>query len=61
MKQAFSIFDKNGDGFISRIELRMGLEKLHTILTDKELDTVRLNIYINATQKQFVDENIKCE
>ena len=41
MQQAFCIFDRNGDGFISREELRLGLEKLDTILTDKEIDKAR--------------------
>ena len=40
MQQAFAIFDKNGDGFISREELKQGLEKLNTILSDKEIDKV---------------------
>ena len=40
MQQAFCIFDKNGDGFISREELKQGLEKLDTILNDKEIDKV---------------------
>jgi Ca2+-binding EF-hand superfamily protein len=40
MQQAFCIFDRNGDGFISRDELKLGLEKLDVILSDKEIDKV---------------------
>jgi len=38
MRQAFCIFDRNSDGYISKSELKLGLEKLNTILTDKELN-----------------------
>ena len=36
----FILFDENGDGFISKEELKLGLEKLNTVLNDKEVEEV---------------------
>ena len=38
MKHAFCIFDKNGDGYISRPELKEALDKLGEDFSDEEID-----------------------
>ena len=53
MQQAFRIFDGNSDGFISREELKFGLEKLDTILGDKEIDEVRLKAVVAFSHENY--------
>lgn len=47
MKQGFIIFDRNGDGFISRTELRQGLENLSLTLTEKQLDEILTQVDVD--------------
>ena len=53
MQQAFRIFDGTSDGFISREELKFGLEKLDTILGDKEIDEVRLKAVVAFSHENY--------
>lgn len=38
LRKAFRAFDKDGNGFITAIELREAMEELGELLTDKEID-----------------------
>lgn len=38
MKQTFKVFDRDGNGFISRGELKLAMNKLDPTLTDEEID-----------------------
>ena len=38
LKHAFCIFDKNGDGYISRTELKQGLNNLGEEFSDDEIE-----------------------
>ena len=38
LRQAFKIFDKNGDSFISRSELKSAMKKMGERMSDREID-----------------------
>lgn len=40
LRKVFSTFDKNGDGFITRKELRESLRNLRILMTDSEIDDI---------------------
>jgi len=40
LRNAFSTFDKNDDGFISKQELSEGMSSLGHIITENELDDI---------------------
>ena len=40
LKNAFSTFDKNADGFISKQELAEGMSNLGHIISNEELDDI---------------------
>ena len=38
--EAFSLFDKDGDGYISRTELKLALESMQEKFTDKQVENI---------------------
>eukprot|EP01018_Ginkgo_biloba_P035196 Gb_09082 [translate_table: standard] len=53
LKRVFSTFDKNGDGMISRIEMRESLEKLGLQIGEEELLSIISKVLANGDG--FVD------
>merc|ERR1712156_285363 len=40
LKQVFAIFDKNGDGYISKSEMKAAMKKMDENFTDAEIETI---------------------
>ena len=40
MRHVFAIFDKNGDGHISRSELKTAMRKINENFSDREIDEI---------------------
>jgi len=40
LKQVFAIFDKNGDGYISKPEMKAAMKKMNENFTDSEIETI---------------------
>ncbi|XP_056022814.1 uncharacterized protein LOC125649260 isoform X2 [Ostrea edulis] len=58
LKKAFRVFDINGDGFITREELREVLTKMGETLTDHEVDEMMENADKNGDGKIDYDEYV---
>ena len=48
LRQAFKVFDRNGDGFISAAELRHVMTSLGEKLTDEEVDEMIREIDVDG-------------
>lgn len=40
MKHVFAIFDKNGDGYISKSEMKSAMKKMNENFSDAEIDQI---------------------
>ena len=56
MKEMFLVFDKNGDGFISRDELSLGFKSLGEELSDKDIDDIITEGDVDGDGKLSFDE-----
>ncbi|XP_060606890.1 calmodulin-beta-like [Ruditapes philippinarum] len=56
LREAFKVFDKDGDGFICAKELRVVMTSLGEKLTDKEVDDMLKEADINGDGKIDFDE-----
>ncbi|KAF5482214.1 hypothetical protein F2P56_002803 [Juglans regia] len=48
LKKIFATFDKNGDGFIAKQELRESLKNIRIFMTDKEVEEMVLKVDANG-------------
>jgi Ca2+-binding EF-hand superfamily protein len=51
LKEAFRVFDKNNDGYISRSELKKAMASLNEILTDEEVEEMIQEADLNGDGK----------
>jgi calmodulin len=51
LKEAFRVFDKNNDGYISRSELKKAMANLNEILTDEEVEEMIQEADLNGDGK----------
>ena len=61
LKKAFSIFDANGDGSISRQEFRLGLNSLDIGLSYDEIDELMRSMSSNAEEISYDDFIMKMD
>ncbi|KAK7330070.1 hypothetical protein VNO77_24255 [Canavalia gladiata] len=50
LRKVFSTFDKNGDGFITKQELRESLRNIRVFMTDKEVDDIVVKFDSNGDE-----------
>ncbi|XP_027332664.1 calmodulin-like protein 7 [Abrus precatorius] len=48
LRKVFSTFDKNGDGFVTMLELRESLRNIRILMTDKEIDDIVIKFDSNG-------------
>jgi len=51
LREAFRVFDKNNDGYISRSELKKAMANLNEILTDEEIEEMIEEADLNGDGK----------
>lgn len=59
LRQAFKVFDKNGDNFISRSELKSAMRKMGEKMSDREIDQLIKTADLDKDGKVNYDEFVK--